>query len=228
MADAKFCPKCGYSNPPQRGACLMCYAPLDQSGGGLQCPHCGGEVAESSSFCTGCGGAVVESAVSVPSAVALAAVVVEAAEGVFGATDYAEAEVGEVAEAGFEEALEAVEEPPTPGEELAAEAVPEPIPEPVAGEEGPAEEEMFVPPPPGVVEPPAEEVAGEVAPPPPPEEEAFAAPPPPPDTVGLEEEAAVEEPPPPPPDALDLSAEEADKDPDLGWKMDLPGEEDQE
>ena len=84
MPGGKFCPKCGYSNPAERGACLMCYARLDQTGGGRQCPHCNGEVSEKARFCATCGTALEEGLEALPGPVALAGLLLEAAGAGFG------------------------------------------------------------------------------------------------------------------------------------------------
>ena len=201
MASGTFCPKCGYSNPPQRGACLMCYARLDLRGGGRQCPSCGGEVYPDSRFCGSCGTALEAGAVAVPAAMALAATLAEASLGYAGAGAYGAG--------GYEEtygppdampALAAEEhEMPAFDAEPAAPAAPAEemfVPPPPGLVSEPEEEEMFVPPPPGLVREP--EPAAEVASPPPP----------PPET-----EAAIA-PPPPPPDSVDLGEGE-----DLGWEL---------
>ena len=175
MASGTFCPKCGYSNPPQRGACLMCYARLDVRGGGRQCPSCSGEVYPDSRFCGSCGTALEAGAVAVPAAAALAATLAEAGLGYGGAGAYGAG--------GYEDTYG----PPDALPALAAEEHELPAFEAEPAAPAP-EEEMFVPPPPGLVREP--EPAAEVAPlpPPPPETEpATAPPPPPPDSVDLGE-----------------------------------------
>lgn len=250
MAGGKFCPKCGFSNPPQRGACLMCYARLDQAGGGHQCPHCNAELPAGANFCASCGGAIAEGMIAIPAPLALATLLMEAGGGdVFGGAYHEPA----VAEEGHFDDFAAVgdesahELPPATAPELPSlEHFAPPVAAP-AGSTGPAaveeeEEEMFVPPPPGLItaEPavpaaPVPPTAEDFAPPPPPPaaHEDFAPPPPPP-----EEEAFA--PPPPPPDMMDLSEEPAAPAPaappagesadfDFGdWALELPQEEEEE
>lgn len=59
----------------------MCYARLDQTGGGRQCPQCSSEVAEKSRFCSNCGTALAEGVESLAGPMALAAMLLEAAGG---------------------------------------------------------------------------------------------------------------------------------------------------
>ncbi|NLO74696.1 MAG: zinc ribbon domain-containing protein [candidate division WS1 bacterium] len=89
MPGGKFCPKCGYSNPAERGACLMCYARLDQTGGGRQCPQCSAEVSEKSRYCSNCGTSLEEGQEAVPGPVALANLLLEAAGASVGAGAFA-------------------------------------------------------------------------------------------------------------------------------------------
>ncbi len=98
MAGGKFCPKCGFGNPPERGACLMCYARLDQKGGGRQCPHCGGEVSANATFCATCGGALVEGVTAVPGTLAMAALLMETGGEVFAGGGYHEPAAAPAAE----------------------------------------------------------------------------------------------------------------------------------
>ena len=203
MAGGKFCPKCGFSNPPQRGACLMCYARLDQVGGGRQCPHCNHEVAAAAHFCASCGGTITEGMIAVPAPLAMATLLMAAGDDVFGGGGGGYHEPAAVGAQHYADDFAPVGDDSVP--EIPLGSTPELPPlehlAPAAAplRSGPAaveaeEEEMFVPPPPGLVTP---------APPPPPEHEAFAPPPPPP----LEDDAFA--PPPAPPDLMDLSEEPA-------------------
>ncbi len=171
MVAAKYCSKCGHKNDEERGACLMCCAPLPWE------PADAGQAPE------------LPEGVETPSGPeAMAAMIAAAAGESHGAMEGEElapdyemvsmdgAGLGEVGEAG--ELAAAVVAPP-------AEAAP---PEMAIEEE--AEEYAPPPPPPGAIdleeEPlpvPAPEPVAEEAPPPPP---------PPPGAVELIEEAAEE------------------------------------
>jgi len=155
-----FCPECGQENPPQRGACVMCFALLHQSGGGLPCPHCGDDNPKDAQFCQNCGTAL--GGRTKPKTISEAAMAVLHG-GVAGLTaDHEEDEGGfyEEDEGGFlggEEASVPASPPPPPA--------PVPAPAPVYEEEeedmgmGPsalALEEQSTPPPPPAP-PPAEE-----------------------------------------------------------------------
>ena len=133
MAAGKFCPKCGYSNPAERGACLMCYARLDQSGGGRQCPQCSGEVADKSRFCAGCGTGLVEGVETLAGPMALAALLLEAAggsysgsvSGAMGARESAAYSEASVPESAFVETGPALSDSATvPGSAYAESAAP--------------------------------------------------------------------------------------------------------
>ena len=50
-----YCSECGQENPPQRGACLMCFAPLQSNARELPCPNCGTEGPKDARFCRQCG-----------------------------------------------------------------------------------------------------------------------------------------------------------------------------
>jgi len=144
---SKYCPKCGYANAAERGACLMCYAPLPAV-------------------------AVEEEQQPVPVADApsspevMAALVIERVEeslgGIASGAMEAEGDI-EVPEeyemAGLEE-VSAAEPIPAPYAETMEEAAPAELTEEVAEE---AEEEYLPPPPPpGAIEfeeEPAETVA---------------------------------------------------------------------
>lgn len=248
MAGGKFCPKCGFNNPGERGACLMCYTRLDQTGGGRQCPHCSQEVRAGASFCASCGQALAEGVVAVPDMMAMATLLREASGDVFGGggggyhdaaaesaphfEDFAAVGEGMDSVGGLDSGtvteVPAVEAAAAPAAVAPASAGLEAVEE--------AEEDMFVPPPPGLItsevaEPgaPAEEFA---PPPPPPLEEDFAPPPPPPPA---EEDFA---PPPPPPEMMDLSEPATPapaaapaapaEDFDFGdWALEMPTEEEE-
>ncbi len=178
---AKYCLKCGYENDEERGACLMCHAPLPVVAGAGQAP-------------------VLREGVAPPAnPEAMAAAIVDAAGEGFAAaagakldSDYA---IAGVAEAGMDD-LGGFDEMEAPTEPAAPTVAAEPVPgqvaeaeeEPEAAEE--LAEEEFVPPP-----PPPGAVDLELEPPPPP------APGPEPDLVAAEasESEAMAEPPPPPP-----------------------------
>lgn len=209
---AKFCLKCGHENDSERGACLLCYAPLGQSGAGAACPQCGTDNPGEASFCQACGTALVEGVAAVPSLAVGAALVVEAlAEGVVGGveTELAEPDLvgGEMADL----AEEVVGRALGPEELEPSELV------------QPAETEVeYVPPAPGVVELEEPEPAAV---------EEFA-PPPPPGAIELEEaepEVAAEEEfaPPPPPGALELEEEPAAEQPEEpgGWHFEAEDED---
>jgi len=174
----KYCPNCGYANDAERGACLMCYAPL---------PAVAVEEGQQP----------VPVADAPPGPEAMAAVLIEAAEGSLGgmASGAMEAEADveapeEYEMAGLEE-MSTVELTPTSPAEPIEEATPaEPAEE--AAEE--AEEEYIPPPPPpGAVkfeEETAEAVAGA------PEQEMPAPPPAPPapeEVFDVDEPAPEEE-----------------------------------
>ena len=121
----KYCPNCGYANAAERGACLMCHAPLPAAA-----------VAE--------GQQPTPTADAPPSLEAMAVVLIEGAEGSLGGmagTEYGAEAPEEYEMVGLEEvsAAEPIEEvaPAEPVEEAAEEAEEEYIPPP---------------PPPGVVE----------------------------------------------------------------------------
>jgi len=230
----KFCSECGYENSSKRGACRLCYAPLDQPGEAAECPQCGAGNPASANFCQQCGAALVEGAQPATSTAAAAALVVAAAgESLAPAAEPDMVEVGGLDVVGGE-AETLVAEPAGPGIEAEVGELIEPA----------EVEEEYVPPAPGTVGPEElieteEELEEEFAPPPPPaamevEEEEFA-PPPPPGALELEEETAAPEavvpeepeiaqeefaPPPSPPGAVSLEEEEA-KEPEEseGWDM---------
>ena len=202
---AKYCLKCGYENDEERGACLLCYAPLSATA-----------AAEGQAT-------VLPEGVAAPlSAEAMAIAIADAAGDTFAGTagaelgaDYATAGMDEAAVedvVGFDEMEAPTEAPaaavaaePVPGQvtEAEEELAPE---EELAAVEEPAEEEYVPPPPP----PGAVDLEEEPLPPPAPEPvaeqepdlaaaeavptEAFAEPPPPPGAVDLEEEPAEEMP----------------------------------
>ncbi|MBU0609593.1 MAG: zinc ribbon domain-containing protein, partial [Armatimonadetes bacterium] len=55
VAATVFCVECGQENPLHRGACLMCFAPLQQDVLELPCPNCGAENSKEARFCRACG-----------------------------------------------------------------------------------------------------------------------------------------------------------------------------
>ena len=212
-----FCTQCGYENPPERGACLMCYALLKPPGQGATCPTCAASNPAASDFCQQCGAALSEAVNAVPGVAVQAAVIAESLDAGLGGGGPQPA-AAELESPEFAEEIPAAVEAAGVGEEAAAisemdtlEAqVPAPRAEPEAlgadSEELAAmvEEELAAPPPPpGAIE--LEE-----------ETEEFAPPPPPPDALSVDEievePAAKEEfaPPPPPPDVVSLEEEEAE------------------
>lgn len=244
MVAGKFCSECGYESDSQRGACLMCYALLDQAGEATQCPQCGAGNPASASFCQQCGTGLVAGVGPVASIAAGAALIVEAA-GESLVTAGPEPVLAEVSAADLvaEEAETlAVEPQPAALEEMEVGELIEPV----------QVEEEYAPPPPTAIAPeelvgPEEELEEEFAPPPPPgavelEEEEFA-PPPPPGAVELEEEepalpgalepeavqpeVAEEEfgPPPPPPGTVSLDEEEEAEEPEELGAWGLESEE---
>jgi len=166
----KYCPKCGYANSDERGACLMCYTPL---------PSVAAEEGQQPS-------PIADAPRSLE---AMALVVVEAAQGSLAGMAGTEdsAEIPEEYEmAGLEEVSAT-----RPAEEAAEEAAAVAEEAAVAAEE--AEEEYIPPPPPpGAIEleeEPTETVAAaaeQETPSPPPA-------PPPPEGVFDVDEAAIEE-----------------------------------
>ncbi len=90
----KYCTRCGYSNDAGRGACLMCYTYLDDSGhGSVVCPNpnCSIENDQDALFCAFCGTALVEDAPSpVPGLVAAALAIIEATGGEVSDDEYEE------------------------------------------------------------------------------------------------------------------------------------------
>ena len=130
---SKYCPNCSYSNEPDRGACLMCHALLPVAAVGEQQRP---EVAEAAGAPRG-----IE---------AMAAVVVEAAEGLSGGVTTGLLPAEATAEKYAMEALEGPE-----GAELAEEVAQaqEPVPaEERAEAEAPEEEYAPPPPPPGTID----------------------------------------------------------------------------
>jgi len=80
----KYCTRCGYSNAPTRGACLMCFGYLDVEGRGVICPNpeCGLENGKEATFCKYCGTALAEEAVAIPGIVEAALSISNAMTGV--------------------------------------------------------------------------------------------------------------------------------------------------
>jgi len=191
-----FCTQCGYENPPQRGACLMCYALLKPPGQGATCSACGASNPASANFCQQCGAALSEAVDAVPGMAVQAAVIAESLDaGLVGAGPQPGATEFESPE--FAEEIPATEEAAGVGEEAAGISAMDTL-------------EAQVPAPPAEVEqiPEPEELTAD--------SEEFAPPPPPPDAVSVDEtesEPAAEEefaPPPPPPDVVSLEEEEAE------------------
>ncbi len=56
----KYCKKCGYENPEERGACLMCYTYLDEAATGTKCPDCGADNPKDAVFCSACGSQITD------------------------------------------------------------------------------------------------------------------------------------------------------------------------
>lgn len=86
----KYCTKCGFANSERRGACLMCYGYLDEpSPSGVVCPNpdCGRDNDRNATFCMHCGTPLAEEVTAVPDSLALAFVILDAAEGTTGTGD---------------------------------------------------------------------------------------------------------------------------------------------
>ena len=208
-----YCTRCGYHNPPGRGACVMCLNLLLDRSAGANCPACGARNPSGSRFCSHCGSLIDTTAVAVFSRPDLAAKVLDAVGDVGLAAGVGEeaygdedAYVGEAVdhydeEPGVFEELEeyaepmAVEGAKPDAVEVPDESVPGPIleaPEPV---DEIAPDEDFFASAPAVVDTSEDDFA----PPPPPgvveaEGDEFAPPPAP----GLIEEEDEFAPPPPP------------------------------
>lgn len=216
---ANICTRCGYPNPPTRGACLMCLNNLLVGESGPACPTCGTPNPRGAKFCHNCGAILEATGVArVPGSAELAQMVIEAVGGLgvtagpttaLGPSDFEEEEVGDFVESGEDLLGGPLEEaqpfaPPPPAEvgkpqvtAVPQAAIPGPIletpAEPAMPELDVSEEDFAPPPPPGVV--PAAEP--ELALPSVEAEEEEFAPPPPPGVVPAADETFA--PPPPPP-----------------------------
>ena len=92
---ANYCSRCGFQSAPERGACLMCSAPLGQKGEGTACPKCDTDNPSQATFCQGCGAALEAGRQPAPSVAASAGLVLEAAgDGMAGAAGAQTAELG--------------------------------------------------------------------------------------------------------------------------------------
>jgi len=215
-----YCNRCGYANPPTRGACLMCLNMLLDTSGGQACASCEADNPKTARFCRSCGATLEVGAVAVLTDPDMAARVLEAvgdmgigadsdvaAEGDYAddAADYVDDVVDQ------EDEFAAPPPPPEGAKPVADEVSLEDIPGDIIEPEAPQPQalaldedlDFAVPAPPGAIEPePAED---DFAPPPPPPgvvepaEDDFAPPPPPPGDVEPAEDDFA--PPPPPPGA---------------------------